>query len=435
MKPSFTKGQPIRASDLNALADMACSNIIGGRGCAVTRLGKKIVVSQRPSQSLQRGSLYGNVWKLSAASGRVKWGFDTGGEAYSVCAAPNGTVYVVGERNNDWSDGGDYANVWKLSSSGSLIWGVDLGTSDDAHEVQATNDAVFVGYYDSAPKIAKLDPDDGSVLATVGVLYGSAVNRHGFAINSTQLWTWSTVSSAQGLRAYDHDLSSIYSVTPPQTGLVDIAWGIGASDDLVALGTAYSLRFGALGITNDTLAVISASTSPVTQFVVAETASASSAPIPYEIHGNVDCEENYIAAAYFAEEGNRATADKRISIARLYDTGGTRLHDIWLSLGNTGGAGENNDIAVDESANLFFYASELSVAYMEGVLIDGAAENLYRGLFAFDIDTGAITWKWSPSAVEGSGGQNGLLSVFADRNGHVYTTALTSREPFMKVGD
>jgi len=437
MIPRFTKGQPLTASDLNELADAACMNIMGGSGVAITRLGKKIVVNKRLGQKIQRGGIYGNVWKLSANNGIVQWGFDTGGEAYSVCAAPNGTVYVAGERNNAWSDGGAYANVWRLSSSGKLVWGVDLGTSDDAHEVHATDNAVFVGYYDSAPKIAKLDPVDGATLATVDVLYGSAALRHGFGINSTQLWTWSTVSSAQGLRVYDHDLSSIYSVTPPPTGLVDVAWGIGVSDDLVGFGAAYSERFGALGITNETLTVTDTTVSPgpVTQFSIAETITSTSAPTPYEIHANVDCEENYVTSSYYTQEGNRVTSDLRLSIARLYDTGGTLLHDIWLSNSNTGPAGESNDVAIDESMGLFFYASEVRIAYMEGVLIDGAASNPYRGLFAFDIDTGAITWKWSPSATEDGSGANGLHCVFADRAGSVYTTALVAREPFMKRAD
>lgn len=437
MIPRFTKGAPITASDLNALADAASMNITGGTGVSITRLGKKIVVNKRLGQKIQRGSIYGNVWKLSANAGAVQWGFDTGDDAYSVCAAPNGTVYVAGARNNNWSDGGAYANVWRLSASGKLVWGVDLGTSDDAHEVHATNDAVFVGYFDGVPKIAKLDPVDGATLASVNVLYGNAALRHGFGINSTQLWTWSTVTAAQGLRAYDHDLNSIYSVTPPPTGAVDGAWGIGVSEDLVALGTGYSDIPPATGITNETLTVTDTTVSPgpVTMFSIAETISSSSESNLYEIHSNVDCEENYVAAAYYSTEGNRVTVDDRISIARLYDLSGTLLHDIWLSQTNTGNAGESNDVAVDETAGLFFYASQFRVAYMEGVLIDGAATNPYRGLFAFDIGTGAITWKWSPSATEDGTGQNGLYCVFADRAGYVYTTALDAREPFMKIGD
>lgn len=437
MTPRFTKGAPLTASDLNALADAACMNIIGGAGCAVTRLGKNLVINKRLGQKIKRGNFYGNVWKLNASNGQLRWGFYTGGQAYSVCAAPNGTVYVAGERNNAWSDGGAYANVWRLSAGGKLVWGVDIGTSDNAHEVHATNDAVFVGYLDSAPKIAKLDPNDGAVLGTIDVLYGSAANRHGFGINSTQLWTWSTVTAAQGVRAYDHDLNSIYAVTPPPTGLVDAAWGIGVSDDLVGFGALWNDDAPLTGITTETLTVTNTvvSPGPTTQFSIAETISGAVAA-DYEIHSNIDCEENYIAAAYYTEAGNRVTVDNDISIARLYDTSGTRLHDIWLSNSNTGSAGRNNDVAVDESSSLFFYASEIRVAYMEGVLIDGAATNPYRGLFAFDIDTGAIVWKWSPSGVEDGGGQNGLYSVFADRNGHVYTTALgDAREPFMKVGD
>lgn len=433
MKPSFSKGQPIRASDLNALADMACSNIIGGRGCAVTRLGKKIVVSQRPSQSLQRGSLYGNVWKLSAASGRVKWGFDTGGEAYSVCAAPNGTVYIAGERNNNWSDGGAYANVWRLSSAGTLVWGVDLGSSDDAHEVHATNDAVFVGFYDSAPKIAKLDPDDGSTLATVSVLFGSAELRHGFGINSTQVWTWSTVTAAQGIRAYDHDLSSIYSVTPPPTGLVDAGWGIGVSDDLVAMGAAFNG-----GTTNETLTVIDTDVAlgPTTQFSIAETVSGAPPPADYEIHGNVDCEENYVTACYYTEAGPRSSVDTRQTFARLYDTSGTRVHNIWLAGGATGSLGNTTqDVAIDESAGLFYFASDQKITYLEGSQLTPSTSNLSRTLIAFDIDSGAVVWKWASNAAENGSGVDSLTSVYADRQGSVYVTAYTAREPFMSGAD
>jgi hypothetical protein len=429
----FKKGEPVAAADRNWMLQEAKNVLIGGAGISVTRRGRHVVIGVTPSQTIRRSGIYGNVWKLSADQGVVRWGFDTGGEAYSVCAAPNGTVYVAGERNNAWSDGGAYANVWRLSSSGKLVWGVDLGTSDDAHEVHATNDAVFVGYFDAAPKIAKLNPTNGATIATVDVLYGNAELRHGFGINATQLWTWSTVTAAQGLRAYDHDLNSIYSVTPPQTGLVDIAWGIGVSDDLVALGAAYDS-----GITNETLTVINTTTSPgpVTQFSIAETVSSAPPPANYEIHGNADCEENYVASHYYTEAGSRSSLSTQQTFARLYDTSGTIIHDVWLANGATGSlSNTTQDVAIDESASLFFFASNIKVSYLEGALLTPSTPNISRTLIAFDIDTGAVVWKWSSNAAENGSGADALTSVFADRQGSVYTTAYTAREPFMKRAD
>lgn len=436
MIPRFTKGAPLTANDMNALADAACMNIIGGTGVAVTRLGKKLVVNKRLGQKLQRGSIYGNVWKLSADRGLVRWGCDVGGIAYSVCATSS-AVYVAGERNNSWGNGGSYASVWRLSqNSGHIVWGIDFGSGIDSFEVHATEDAVFVMYLDGLYKIAKLSPSDGSVVSTVSIAdAASNEQRHGFDINSTQLWTWGLVSLAQGVRCYDHDLSLVYSATPPPNNYVDIAWGIGASDDLVGFGAAYSFGGIYTGITNDVLTVTDTTVSPapVIQFSIAETISSTSLPGPFEIHSNVDVQTNYAVAAYYTIEGSRGGVDLRQSFIRLYDTGGTVLHDLWVHESNTGGIGYNIDVAVDETAGLFYAASTTRIGYLESSLIASGSWHPYRNLIAFDIDTGAIVWKWTPRPDSG-GGEN-LLCVFADRAGSIYTCTYAATVPFMKVGD
>lgn len=430
MIPRFTKGQPLTASDLNELADAACMNIMGGSGVAITRLGKKIVVNKRLGQKIQRGGIYGNVWKLSADSGVVQWGFDTGDSARSVCATAS-AVYVAGDRNNNWSDSGAQASVWRLSPNGKLVWGKDFGSGINSFEVHATEDAVFVGYFDGGAKIAKLDPVDGATIASVDVLFGSAALRHGFGINATQLWTWSTVTSAQGIRVYDHDLNSIYSATPPPTGTVDIAWGIGVSDDLVAFGAAYSMEFPSLGVTNEILTVTDTTISPnpVTQFSIAEDVSSAPPPADFEIHSNVDVEETLVAAWYFSEETDASNLI-------IYDTAGTVIYDPSIDATLSGGSvGRSGDVAIDETEGKFYCATASRVGAIDGVgLVDADANFVTRNLLAFDIATGALVWQWSPLNEAGTSDES-LLCVFADRAGSVYTTANNARQPAMKRAD
>jgi len=76
-----------------------------------------------------------NVRKLDGANGSIIWRANLKGKIYmdALRISPiDGSIFVVGERNDDWeSPAGRYATLWKLSSvDGSIIDSYDFGLSD-----------------------------------------------------------------------------------------------------------------------------------------------------------------------------------------------------------------------------------------------------------------------------------------------------------------
>lgn len=135
MNTRFTKGEPLTASDLNELADAACQNIFGGPGCAVTRLGKKVVISERTGQKIPKArNRAASVWKVDAATKAIVWEYDYGqpfsGKRTSICVGTD-CVFVGGPKTNTNNGGsGDYVNVVKLSAAGEFQWEFSAGVNE-----------------------------------------------------------------------------------------------------------------------------------------------------------------------------------------------------------------------------------------------------------------------------------------------------------------
>ena len=67
-----------------------------------------------------------NVWKLDKETGELQWTYDTGGyAAYGIAVNNDGNVYIAGSTASA-STPSECAVVWKLSSSGQLIWARNL---------------------------------------------------------------------------------------------------------------------------------------------------------------------------------------------------------------------------------------------------------------------------------------------------------------------
>lgn len=186
MNPRFTKGQPIRASDLNALADAACMNIIGGPGCAITRLGKKIVVNKRLGQSIRRGSRGACVWKMRASDGEIQWRYLLRDEPYNVEAlhiarTDDGAIYVTirSSRTAYW--------LVKLSASGREQWRFPIASSFNSIATDGTT--IYVSH------LAR-----GSI---GGGDYPSYANVSVFAIESDATVSWTYDTGASTIRAVD----------------------------------------------------------------------------------------------------------------------------------------------------------------------------------------------------------------------------------------
>jgi len=72
-----------------------------------------------------------SVWKLSS-SGNLKWAFGTNNLIRAVAVDDSHNVYAAGERENEFWDeiNPEFANIWKINSSGTLVWWYDTGSDN-----------------------------------------------------------------------------------------------------------------------------------------------------------------------------------------------------------------------------------------------------------------------------------------------------------------
>lgn len=228
--PHFTKGYPLLASDLNALADAACANIIGGAGCAVKRIGKRVIVEKRVGQIVPKGG-YATIWKMTPDL-EVAWGYDTGGvRAYGVVADDDGHIYATCDRETVFV--GQEYNLHAITDNGSARWrnyvetpgsGFVIGPNDIG--IGSTGDA-YVGSYSSYFTdttediiLRRYDAVDGSVVSSFAYVEASVTN---YSFKSPSVYggyVWgnhSVYSPTKSLFKIAEDLSSytLSSFVPP----------------------------------------------------------------------------------------------------------------------------------------------------------------------------------------------------------------------------
>ncbi|MFA5163808.1 MAG: SBBP repeat-containing protein [Patescibacteria group bacterium] len=87
------------------------------------------------------GGSWKSVWKLNS-SGSILWSYDTGDDAYGIAVDEEGNVYVAGANS-------DLKSVWKLDSSGSIILPFPFNTGSDTYSIAVGTDGnVYVGGYE-----------------------------------------------------------------------------------------------------------------------------------------------------------------------------------------------------------------------------------------------------------------------------------------------
>lgn len=71
-------------------------------------------------------ALNNSVWKFNSA-GNLKWAFGTDDDIRGIAVDDSGKVYAVGDREREqWNEVDyEYANIWKLSNKGNLLWWYD----------------------------------------------------------------------------------------------------------------------------------------------------------------------------------------------------------------------------------------------------------------------------------------------------------------------
>lgn len=433
--PHFTKGYPLLASDLNALADAACANIIGGAGCAVKRIGKRVIVEKRVGQIVPKGvNKYGTVYKLRSSDGRFQWAYDTGAAAYSVFVAPDG-VYVGGERNNNWSNGGEYANLWKLSTNGRLAWAVDTNyasgsyTKQPASRVVASADYVFVDSVTDisgipTKTISKLDQSDGTLLNyDVPFLLTEGRLLSDFCVNSNELWRISgeKVSPLGTCKIYatDFDFVTTYGPSAPLSGAAYTGQQIRADNTRVVL----SMRAGS-SVSLSPQNVMECCALPVSSydFAIANTLGVG---VTTEFYSGISLGSDFVIAAKY-----QGPTPHTNMVERIDATGGAV--DWNFTLEGIGSTTLTNKIrvAIDESVSLCFAATPITTNQW-----NTATGSLYRDLFALNLSDGSLVWHWNSSETENDPGDNILTNVESDNNGYVYCTSRDRQEPFAKIAD
>lgn len=207
MTPKFTRGAPLTASDLNALTDEACMNIMGGSGVAITRLGKKLVVNKRLGQKIQRGG-YATVWGFASDISTPVWTFDTKGTRAYAVAANDSYVYCTGNAG----DTDDTAkNVFALNTNGGRRWDLAIQSDTPSHTVIGPNGidvlgddlyiGSYIGYFDDTTTrtiLKRYDVDDGGEVASfVSPFTGTISPAAGFrSPRSDGTYIWGTHASS-----------------------------------------------------------------------------------------------------------------------------------------------------------------------------------------------------------------------------------------------
>ncbi len=125
----------------------------------------------------------GNVWRLSEG-GTPLWSWDSdvdGSNDINGVTTFGNSVYVCGEQSNVWKGtDGSLATVWKLDSSGNVVWSYDTGTRAGEGAVSIAADADFVwvggistnnwdGTDGTFPALWKLNASDGSLVWVWGI--------------------------------------------------------------------------------------------------------------------------------------------------------------------------------------------------------------------------------------------------------------------------
>lgn len=431
----YKPGDKVTAADKNFMLQEAKSIIVGGRGIDVSNIAGKVNISLRSRQTINKG-YFGNVYKLRAETGALQWAFDTGDEAYSVFVTSD-AVYVGGKRNDVWGDGGTFANVWKLTLGGSLVWAVDTNfapgsyTKQDVRCVAANATGVFVNnaVVDVAGvptgSLVKLDPSDGAYITRTTGLGGSVAGR--LAINSTQLWGIS--GNEPYVRGYDLDLNLGYGPAAPLSGDVNNFVSISCNDTYVAVGLEN--RRGAFGVitesTGSSLEVTD--TSPVLGYSYGQTLGASD----LREFQKASVDSDYFLTCY--HKTNSTPSNSRFEVRLRECSAGLLQWDYEFDGYDTplidGLTAIPMSPALDEANDVCFVGSpSLIEDYGGSTGLDG------RCLFAFTASTGALLWTWSPwdgdSATDDSGMQ--IFDICSDRDGHVYAASRTRQRPSMKVG-
>lgn len=439
--PHFTKGYPLLASDLNALADAACANIIGGAGCAVKRIGKRVIVEKRVGQIVPKGvNKYGTIYKLRSSDGQFQWAYDTGAAAYSVFVAPDG-VYVGGERNNNWSNGGEYANLWKLSTNGRLAWAVDTNyasgsyTRQSVSRVVASADYVFAGSVNTISGVptaglSKLDAATGEFIAHTGAMPGmDGASAADFCINSDTIW----LISSEGRHAYptpvssclvyakDFDFVTTYGPIAPLSGDAYTGRQIRANDSRVICTMLASGSVTSISPQN----VMEGFSLPVSSYDFAISNSLG-VGVSEQFYNGIALGSDFVIAA----QHQNSFPDFN-SVERIDATTGAKDWDFTLDgLGSYPRTTSRIRVAIDESVSLCFAATPITTNQW-----NTATGSLYRDLFALNLSDGSLVWHWNSSETENDPGDNILTNVESDNNGYVYCTSRDRQEPFAKIAD
>jgi hypothetical protein len=130
-----------------------------------------------------------NVWKLNKETGELQWTYNIGaGPAYGIAVDGDGNVYVVGVSSSAATPS-EYAVVWKLSSSGQLIWARDLPSCTAEEPVPGIGGGIIAA--------------NGIVLDAQGNIYIAGTNWHTedktvWKLNNDGEFLWSYATGPYG---------------------------------------------------------------------------------------------------------------------------------------------------------------------------------------------------------------------------------------------